>query len=306
MSSQPEAPGAQSLGTKQQIIDDFVDLLSVEELDTDLFHGARLDTKTGHVFGGQVVAQALAAAEQSVEDDRIPHSLHAYFMRPGDEKHPILYKVERDRDGRSFSTRRVIAQQHGKPILSAAINFHVPEQGMAHQIAMPDAPAPEDLPNQAEMMREQLKDAPERMRRMMSRPRPVEMRPVYGFGPGDRQDKGDPAMMVWFKPIAPLPDNAAVHRWALAHTSDSNLLGPAMRPHGVSWQTPGIQATSLDHALWLHEDFRMDDWLLYVADSPWSGNARGMSIGRVFTRDGQLIASSAQEGLIRLTGDRAK
>ena len=286
----------------EEAIARFVELLSVGEIDTDLFHGRKLPHRIGRVYGGQVIAQALAAAEQTVDSDRVPHSLHAYFMRPGDENHPIIYKVERDRDGRSFSTRRVIAQQHGKPILSAAVNFQVAEPGLSHQFAMPDAPPPESLPSQEEQFRAMAKRHPEMARHRLMFMRPVEMRPVFGFGDVRGGEKGEPAMQVWFKPVAPLPDDPAIHRWALAHTSDSNLLGPAMRPHGVSWQTPGFQTTSLDHTLWLHEDVRMDDWLLYVADSPWSGHARGLSFGKIFTRDGRLVASSAQEGLIRIRG----
>lgn len=273
---------------EDQNVREFVDLLSVERIDADLFEGRRLSVKIGRVFGGQVVAQALSATEGTVEDDRIPHSMHAYFMRPGDENEPILYRVERERDGRSFSTRRVVAEQHGKPILSASINFQVPEEGVSHQIEMPDVPPPEDV---APIPRG-------------SFPRPIEMRPIFGFGDVRGGEKGDPAMQLWFKPTAPLPDDAALHRWVLAHTSDSNLLGPAMRPHGVSWQTPGYQTTSLDHSLWFHHDFRVDDWLLYVAESPWSGSARGLSFGRFFTRDGKLIASAAQEGLIRQVGQK--
>lgn len=283
-----------------RLIGDFVSLLSVEEIDTDLYRGNRQDGGLGRVFGGEVIAQALAASEQTVDGEAIPHSLHAYFMRPGSEDHPILYEVARDRDGRSFSTRRVLAKQNGKPILAAAVNFQVPERGVSHQAAMPDVPQPENLPSQAEMMRAQAAKLPEGIRRRFLRPRAIEMRPVFGFGSPAGGEKGDPAMQVWFKATAPFPDDPAIHRWALAHVSDSNLLGPAMRPHGVSWQTPGTQTASLDHALWLHEAARVDDWLLYVADSPWSGNARGFARGQIFTRDGRLIASTAQEGLIRI------
>ena len=285
--------------TPEQLVENFVALLDVEELDTDLYRGARMPGGRGRIFGGQVIAQGLAAAERTVEDERSPHSLHAYFMRPGDEDFPIIFRVVRDRDGGSFSTRRVIAQQRGRPILSMAVNFQLPEDGLSHQSDMPDVPDPDDLESELDRMRRHADEIPEKMRWMMLRPRPFDMRPVEEYD--HRQPtKHPPVSHIWFRTVAPLPDDPAIHRHALAHASDSRLLGTSMLPHGVSWTTHNMQTASLDHALWLHEDFRADDWLLYATDSPWSGHARGFNRGEIYTRDGRLVASVAQEGLIRL------
>ncbi|MEQ9661744.1 MAG: acyl-CoA thioesterase II [Parasphingopyxis sp.] len=282
----------------QQLVDEFVGLLDVEPIDTDLYRGAQLHGGRGRIFGGQVIAQALAAAEKSVGDDRTPHSLHAYFTRAGDENFPVIYRVTRDRDGRSFSTRRVIAQQKGRPILSMAVNFQVPEEGLHHQFDMPDAPPPEDLISELDFWKAHEDRIPEAFRWMMLRPRPIEMRPCEDYRPHDGA-KREPVSKLWIKAVAPLPDDPAIHRAALAHASDARLMGTSMLPHGVDWQSGGMQTASLDHALWLHEDFRIDEWLLYVMDSPWSGHARGMNRGQIYTRDGRLVASVAQEGLIR-------
>lgn len=285
--------------TPQELVANLVALLDVEELDRDLYRGARLPGGRGRIFGGQVIAQGLAAAERSVEEDRTPHSMHAYFMRPGDEDFPVIYRVVRDRDGRSFSTRRVIAQQKGRPILSMAVNFQIAEDGLAHQAAMPDVPGPDELVTELDHWRAHEDKIPEKARWMMLRPRPFEMRSVDPFLPGVPEPR-EPVSCVWFKTVAPLPDDPAVHRHALAHASDSRLLGTAMLPHGVSWHTHNMQNASLDHSLWLHEDFRADEWLLYAMDSTWAGHARGFNRGQIFTQDGRLVASVAQEGLIRV------
>ncbi|MCA1750045.1 MAG: acyl-CoA thioesterase [Parasphingopyxis sp.] len=288
--------------TPQELVANFVALLDVEELDTDLFRGARMPGGRGRIFGGQVIAQGLAAAERTVEDDRAPHSLHAYFMRPGDEDFPIIFRVVRDRDGGSFSTRRVIAQQKGRPILSMAVNFQIPETGLSHQAPMPEVPDPDSLESELDRMKRNEDKIPEKMRWMMLRPRPFDMRPVEGYDHREAE-KHPPVSHIWFRTVAPMPDGPAIHRAALAHASDSRLLGTAMLPHGVSWTTHNMQTASLDHALWLHEDFRADEWLLYATDSTWSGHARGFNRGQVFTRDGRLVASVAQEGLIRIRNE---
>ncbi|OAN57060.1 acyl-CoA thioesterase [Sphingomonas sp. TDK1] len=273
-------------------------LLDVETLDTDLYRGARQPGGVGRVFGGQVIAQALQAAQRSVEDGKVAHSLHAYFMRPGDEDYPILYRVVRDFEGRSFANRRVIAMQKGRPILNMAASFHLPEEGLHHQDAMPDVPAPEDLRSEAEL-REEIRDhIPEKFKRFFLRARPIEIRPVNPrnwFKPVARE----PRQASWFRVVAPLPDEPALHRAMLAYASDMTLLGTCMLPHGVSWMSGQIQTASLDHALWLHEPFRFDDWLLYATDSPWAGHSRGFNRGSIFARDGRLVASVTQEGLIR-------
>jgi len=273
-------------------------LLDVETLDTDLYRGARQPGGVGRVFGGQVIAQALQAAQRSVDDGKVAHSLHAYFMRPGDENHPILYRVVRDFEGRSFANRRVIAMQKGKPILNMAASFQMPAEGLHHQDGMPDVPPPEDLRSEAEL-REAIRDQiPEKFKRFFLRARPIEIRPVNPrnwFQPEPRA----PQQASWFRVVAPLPDDPALHRAMLAYASDMTLLGTCMLPHGVSWMSGQVQTASLDHALWLHEPFRFDDWLLYTTDSPWAGHSRGFNRGSIYARDGRLVASVTQEGLIR-------
>jgi len=287
------------LRTPRELAAMLVDLLDVEEIDTDLYRGARLPGGQGRVFGGQVIAQALQAAQRSVEGEKVAHSLHAYFMRAGDETRPIVYRVVRDFEGRSFATRRVIAVQGGQPILNMAASFQLPEDGMAHQDAIPDVPAPETLRSDAELRREIAPQVPDKFRRLFAeRASPIDMRPVHPrswFHPEPRE----PANYAWFRCVAPIGDDPALHRAVLAYASDMALLGTAMLPHGVNWLSPGMQSASLDHALWLHEPFRADEWLLYATDSPWAGHARGFNRGRIFARDGRLVASVAQEGLIR-------
>ena len=285
--------------TPEERIAGLIALLDVEQLDVDLYRGARLPGGRGRVFGGQVIGQALQAAQRSIED-KAAHSLHAYFMRPGDDALPIILRVVRDFDGRSFATRRVIATQNGQPILNLAASFQVAEDGYHHQDAMPaDIPPPEDLKSESELRAEAAKDLPEQHReRFLRFSSPIDVRPLHPrswFAPVKRP----PANFAWFRAIAPLGDDPALHRAVLAYASDMALLATSMMPHGINWLTPGVQSASLDHALWIHEPFRADDWLLYATDSPWAGHARGMNRGRIFTRDGRLVASVAQEGLIR-------
>ncbi|WP_343527138.1 acyl-CoA thioesterase II [Sphingomonas sp.] len=276
-----------------------VALLDVEEIDTDLYRGARRPGGEGRVFGGQVIAQALQAAQRSTEAPRVAHSLHAYFMRPGDERFPIIYRVLRDFEGRSFATRRVVAMQKGKPILNLACSFQTPEDGLHHQDAMPDVPAPDTLANERELLATLGDQIPAPVRAFLSRPRPIELRPVDPH-PMMASGPGEPAQAIWFRLVAPIGDDPALHRAVLAYASDFALLGTSTLPHGVNWLIDNMQTASLDHALWLHEPFRADQWLLYTTDSPWAGHARGFNRGRIFTADGRLVASVAQEGLIRL------
>lgn len=282
----------------QDLVAGLTALLDVETLDTDLYRGARQPGGVGRVFGGQVIAQALQAAQRSVDDGKVAHSLHAYFMRAGDEDYPILYRVVRDFEGRSFANRRVIAMQKGKPILNMAASFHLPDDGLHHQDTMPDVPPPEELRSEAEL-REQIRDQiPEKFKRFFLRARPIEIRPVNPrnwFQPEPRE----PRQYSWFRVVVPLPDDPALHRAMLAYASDMTLLGTCMLPHGVSWMSGQVQTASLDHALWMHEPFRFDEWLLYATDSPWAGHARGFNRGSIYARDGRLVASVAQEGLIR-------
>lgn len=276
-----------------------VDLLEIEELDTDLYRGKRQPGGVGRVFGGQVIAQALQAAQRSTDAPKAAHSLHAYFMRPGDENYPILYRVVRDFEGRSFATRRVIAMQKGQPILNMACSLQVPEQGLVHQDPMPQVPAPETLKPERELRAEVIDKVPEKFRRQLLRGRAIEIRPTRPrdwFG----NEKRAPEQASWFRIAAPIGDDPTLHRAVLAYASDMQLLGTSTLPHGVSWMTHNLQTASLDHAIWFHEDFRADDWLLYTTDSPWAGHARGFNRGKIYSRDGRLVASVAQEGLIRL------
>ena len=288
--------------TPQALTAQLVDLLDVEEIDTDLYRGKRQPGGVGRVFGGQVIAQALQSAQRSVED-KAAHSLHAYFMRPGDENFPIVFRVVRDFDGGSFATRRVIAMQRGQPILNMAASFQRPEDGLHHQDAMPDVPPPDALQSEAELRSQYLDEIPERLRRFFLRARPIEMRPVNPRSM-TRPEPTDPVYHSWFRVVGTLPDDPAIHRAMLSYASDMALLGTAMLPHGKSWLTDKVQTASLDHAVWLHEPFRADEWLLYTTDSPWAGHGRGFNRGRIFTRDGQLVANTAQEGLIRVRDAR--
>lgn len=284
--------------TPERLIAELKELLDVEQLDTDLYRGARQRGGRGRVFGGQVIAQGLMAATKSVEEGRPAHSLHAYFMRAGDEALPIIYRVVRDFDGRSFSNRRIVAVQRGEPILNMTASFHVPEEGMAHQDEMPDVPPPDALENQNQFFERHRDILPERLARWLTRPRAIEIRPVDPQPPMAPEPR-EAAAFAWFRAAAPLGEEPALHRAVLAYASDMTLLGTCLLPHGVNWIRDDLQTTSLDHAVWLHEEFRADDWLLYATDSPWAGNGRGFNRGRIFSREGRLVASVAQEGLVR-------
>lgn len=278
-------------------------LLDVEQLDTDLFRGPRQDGGIGRVYGGQVVAQALAAATRSTSDERGVHSLHAYFMRPGDESAPIIYRVARDHDGGSFSTRRVVAFQKGQPILSMTASFQAAEKGLSHQSDMPDVPAPETLPDEEEQRRLVVDMVPEKLRPLFLKRRAFETR-LIDLPPWLSGEVSGPTQRVWFRAVAPVSGGQPLHRQMLAYLSDLYLLATSTRPHGVRWMVDSLQTASLDHALWVHDDVAVDDWLLYETDSPWAGNGRGFARGSIYSRDGRLIASVAQEGLIRRRAPR--
>ncbi|WP_375398993.1 acyl-CoA thioesterase [uncultured Sphingomonas sp.] len=276
---------------------DLVELLDVERIDTDLYRGARQPLAHGRVYGGQVIAQALQAAQRST-DGKDAHSLHAYFMRPGDDALPIIFRVVRDFDGRSFATRRVIATQNGQPILNMAASFQPFEEGLHHQDAMPaDLPGPEDLPSESEVRARMSPVTPEAHQARLRSSSGIDFRTVEPDGLSEAPR--DPVNHCWFKTMKPLADDPALHRAILAYASDMGLMATAMNPHGIRFFTHGFKGASLDHALWLHEPFRADEWLLYAMDSPWSGHGRGINRGRIFTRDGRLVASVAQEGLMR-------
>ncbi len=272
-------------------------LLDVEAVGLDSFFGPRRPDGTGRVFGGQLIAQGLQAAQRSVPADKVAHALHARFLWPGKQALPILYRVERDHDGRSFAGRRVVAWQEDRPIFQMTAGFQRPEAGLHHQLPMPDVPGPDTLRSDAELRREIADGLPERARAAFLRPSLIELRPVTPPGWADRTPRA-PVQHHWFR-AAPVGDDPALHRAILAYASDTVLLSTALLPHGVHWATDRVQAASLDHALWLHAPCRADDWLLYTADSPWAGHGRGFSRGRIYTQAGQLVASVAQEALIR-------
>jgi acyl-CoA thioesterase-2 len=276
---------------------DLLAILDLEPLEVNLFRGRSPQSGWQRVFGGQVIGQALVAALRTV-DGRPAHSMHAYFMLPGDPKVPIVYDVDRIREGRSFTTRRVVAIQHGQAIFTTAVSFHADEPGLAHQARMPDVAKPEDLPSEAEIKAKAMATMPEAVRRYYERERPIELRPVeYSRYLGVKSE--DARFHVWIRATGPLPDDPAIHQCVLAYASDMTLLDSALIPHGRTVFEPSIMAASLDHALWFHRRFRADEWLLYAQDSPNLSGARGFSRGLIFTRDGTLVASVAQEGLLR-------
>ncbi|MEA2988384.1 MAG: acyl-CoA thioesterase, partial [Alphaproteobacteria bacterium] len=276
-------------------IDNLLAILDLEPLEMNLFRGRSPQVTWQRVFGGQVIGQALVAACRTVDvADRPPHSLHAYFLLAGDPKVPIIYEVERVRDGKSFTTRRVVAIQHGQPIFITSVSFHRNEPGLAHQAKMPDVPKPEELPSEAEIKERVLPLMPDPVRRYYERERPIELRPVeYGRYLGQIYEDG--RFHVWIRATGRLPDEPAIHQCVLAYASDMTLLDSALIPHGRTVFEKSIMGASLDHALWLHRPFRADDWLLYAQDSPNLAGARGFSRGLIFARDGTLVASVAQE-----------
>jgi acyl-CoA thioesterase-2 len=282
-------------------LDDLLRLFRLERLEDNLFRGESREIGGRRVFGGQVLGQALTAASRTVTD-RAVHSLHAYFLRAGDPEVPIVYDVDRSRDGRSFTNRRVVAIQHGRPILNLAASFQVPEQGLSHQREMPEVPAPETLQSM-HLALEQCEQLPEKLRRLIDHQRPFEFRPVE---PVDllRPSKRPPRQCIWFRTSGPVPDDDHLSQCMLAYVSDYNLLPTAAFPHGVSFLDGKLQMASLDHAMWFHRPARIDDWMLYVIDSPSSSAARGFVHGSIFHREGTLVASTAQEGVIRLWAER--
>jgi acyl-CoA thioesterase-2 len=284
-------------------LDDLVSLLDLEPIEVNVFRGRSPSESRQRVFGGQVAGQAMVAAGRTVPEDRPVHSLHAYFVRPGDPAIPILYTVERVRDGRSFSTRRVTAVQHGRAIFNLSASFHAAEEGVAHQDAMPQVPAPESLPTLQETLAEFAGDVDDLW---LLRPRPVELRYVQPnpFEARRRAHNGSewrqPARsQVWMRAAGPLPEDPLVHACAVTYASDLTLLDSVLLAHGRSWDEPDVNGASLDHAMWFHGPVRADEWLLYDQDSPWAAGGRGLAHGRIFTADGRLAVSVVQEGLVR-------
>ena len=277
---------------------DLIKLLELEPLEVNLFRGESRDIGSPQVFGGQVLGQALTAASATVEG-RIVHSLHAYFLRRGDFNAPIVYQVDRSLDGHSFCNRRVVAIQHGTPIFNMAASFQIVEEGFDHQLEMPSVPAPETLPDSSRPPQELLACLPEGVRRFLERPRPFEFRlvqPMEFLKPR----KAPPARQVWFRAVDRLPDDEGLHRRLLAYLSDYFLLDTATLPHGLPSFSGKLVMASIDHAMWFHRPLRVDDWLLYAVESPSASGARGFARAGVYSRDGRLVASTAQEGLVRL------
>lgn len=278
-------------------VETLLQILDLEPIEVNMFRGVSPPEATGRVFGGQVIGQALVAASRTVTD-RPVHSLHAYFLLGGDTKAPIIYEVDRIRDGKSFTTRWVKAIQHGEAIFSMGVSFHKGEEGYEHQAKMPAVPMPEDLASDREIRQKYMPMLPEPVRRYYERERPIEMRPVEYMRYLSREYR-EPTFNVWMKAASPLPDDPKIHECVLAYASDMGLLDASLIPHGKSVFSRSIQPASLDHALWFHRPFRADEWLLFSQESPNANNARGLSRGMFFKRDGTLVASVAQEGLIR-------
>ncbi|MBF0200576.1 MAG: acyl-CoA thioesterase II [Desulfamplus sp.] len=280
------------------VLKELLNLLKLEKIEENIFRGESQDLGFGSVFGGQVLGQALSAATQTVEPDRQAHSIHGYFMRAGDAAKPIVYTVDCIRDGKSFTTRRVVAVQKGRAIFSMSASFQKDENGFDHQDEMPDVPGPEGIESDTEKARKIAHRIPAKILDKMICQKPIEIRVVNPVNPFNPEKKA-PLKYAWFKSIDTIPDDIAVHRYMLAYASDFNLVTTSLYPHGKTFWSPDMQVASLDHAMWFHRDFRMDEWLLYAMQSPSAGRARGLNIGNIFTRDGKLAATVAQEGLIR-------
>ncbi len=281
-----------------QLLEDLIKVMTLERLEMNLFRGESRDIGSPQVFGGQVLGQALVAATATAED-RTVHSLHAYFLRRGDFNSPIVYEVDRALDGNHFSSRRVVAIQHGRQIFNMSASFQLAESGVDHQSPIPDVPVPESLPDMESHYRGMTANLPAAARRMLEQKRPFEFRPVLPADPL-RREKSLPLKYIWFRTVDKLADDEALHRCLLAYVSDFHLLDTSLKPHGISMISPKLMIASIDHAMWFHRSVRVDDWLLYAIDSPSASGARGFTRGSVFARDGRLVASAAQEGLIRV------
>ena len=280
-----------------QRIADLLTLLELEQLEVNLFRGESRDIGSPQVFGGQVLGQALSAASATVEG-RIVHSLHAYFLRRGDFNAPIVYQVDRSLDGHSFANRRVVAIQHGQQIFNMTASFQVQEAGFEHQVHMPQVPRPEELADWRGPPSEFLEGLPERIRRLFEQPRPFQFRPVQRID-YLRPQRSEPARQVWFRAVGRLPDEERLHRCLLAYVSDYFLLETALLPHGPAFPHTSLTMASIDHAMWFHRPLRVDEWLLYAVESPSASGARGFARAGLFALDGRLVASTAQEGLVR-------
>lgn len=284
------------------VLEELLRLLNLEQIDENTFRGQSQDLGFGSVYGGQVLGQALSAAYKTVPPERRAHSMHAYFLRSGDVHDPIVYQVDRIRDGKSFTTRRVVAVQKGRAIFNMSASFQILESGFEHQDKAPPVPGPEGLASEMELVERIADRLPARIRERLQCPQPIEVRPIEPsnlFSP----QKREPVRHQWFKAISEMPDDPAIHQYLLAYASDYGFMPTSLFPHGRSLLDPQMQVASLDHAMWFHRPFRMDDWLLYAVQSPNACCARGLAIGKVFDRSGVLVATVAQEGLIRFHGE---
>lgn len=280
------------------VADKLLELLDIEQLEVDMFRGLGSGGETTtRIFGGQVIAQALMAAYRTVED-RLCHSLHAYFIRPGDPSIPVIYQVDRARDGGSFTTRRVVAIQHGKQIFNLSASFHVQEEGWDYQHPMREVGKPEDWPSRAEAREAYVDRIPEEYREEFLRERPIELREVAPRDMFDPEVESD-VNQLWFRMEAAKGQSPQMQHCLLAYASDMNLLGSSLRPHGLTWFKGNVMTASLDHAMWFHAPIEFSDWHLYDLDAPWTGGARGFNRGAIYSQNGQLVASVAQEGLMR-------
>lgn len=300
----PKEPCAPLNDNDKTAFSELLELIRLEQLEVNLFRGVSRDIGTPRVFGGQVLAQAVQAASRTVKD-RLVHSLHAYFLLPGNPDAPIVYNVEHNRDGRSFSSRRVLAIQHGRPIFNLAASFQAKEEGLEHQFEMPDVKGPEGLTSDFEVSADQLEVAPEMLRRWCDRFGPFEFRPVDGDSL-NLTKPSPPYRKIWFRLCGDPGDDQCIHRALLAYVSDFHLFGTAMLPHGISWFNERLMVASLDHAMWFHHDVRVDEWLLYDCDSPITSGGRGLARGLIFDTGGRLVASTAQEGVLRLRPENPK
>lgn len=282
-----------------KVLDELVQLLALERIEKNLFRGQSQDLGWGQVFGGQVLGQALSAAVQTVPPERHVHSIHAYFLRRGSVSAPIVYDVDRIRDGGSFTTRRVVAIQNGEAIFNLAASFQKDEPGFEHQDEMPSVPPPESLETEQERLARYVERLPTFAKERGLVEYPFEFRVVDGNTDPIAPPARAPTRMLWLRATGTLPNDPALHAYLLAYASDYSFVTTALLPHGVTWVTPGMQVVSLDHVMWFHAPFRVDEWLLYAMDSPRARGARGLARGRIFTRDGRLVASAAQEGLMR-------
>lgn len=280
---------------------DLVRLLDLEPIEHNIYRGRNRDIGTGRIYGGQVLAQSLVAARRTVDEDRPAHSLHGYFILPGDLEVPVVYFVERLRDGRSYTTRRVTAIQHGQAIFNLSASFHAPEEGPSHQAEMPEVPPPEELESELERIRARADELPDDLRSVLTQDRPLDFRPVEARDPFD-PGPAEPRRRTWIRAIGEIGDRARLHQAVLAYASDYGLLGAALQPHGVTFRNPDVMVASLDHSIWFHRPVRVDEWLLYDVDSPATWGGRGFARGAFFTREGDLVASVAQEGVVRIGG----